>query len=249
MSVIDLIHAVVLSAGNPIVNALVLMNHPRKMIDSFCPPSASSLRRDAIGGRRIGSLFPAFGRQIKCSESRLQRRARSTISLLSSVASTAVAQSSMYPSHPPFVFDGRSTSACRAWPYGSSFGWSILVGTCSCIGGFSSSVFHSLQSIRSSARSNVVSEYCENSVGPGDEPKGSLFSIDPTSVSDFSISSSFSFVLWRYQVAQHLDDILGCVCNLLYALSMSFFAHRIGSFGLWKRMQCILCRKRWIACP
>ena len=180
-SVIEVIHALVLSSGKPIVNALVFINHPKNIIDSFRPPSASSLRIEAMGGRRIGSLAPSFGLQMRCSESKLQSLALFTISSFSSVANTAVAQSSMYPSHPPFVSDGRSTSACSAMPNGSSSGRVWGRGTWSWSGGFSSSVFHSGHSIRSSARSNVVSENWEKKDGPGEDPKGSLVRIDPIS--------------------------------------------------------------------
>ena len=72
---------------------------------------------------------------------------------------------------------------------------------------------HSSQFIRSTARSNVVSDNCENIAGPGDDPKGRRQSIVPISSVDFVFRLPSSFRSWRNHVEQHLVDISGVVCR------------------------------------
>ena len=83
------------SVGRPIVKALVLISHPRKMMCSAIPPSASSFRRDAVSGHSIGSRFPALGLNWRCNAIKTPASARLTCCVFSSDASTAVARSSM----------------------------------------------------------------------------------------------------------------------------------------------------------
>lgn len=65
-----------------------------------------------------------------------------------------------------------------------------------------------------------MSEQTEKNAGAGEDPKGSLVRRAP-------ISSPPGVV----QVAMHLDEIIGLVCNRLYAFSMSILLHTIGLLG------------------
>ena len=73
--------------------------------------------------------------------------------------------------------------------------------------------FHSSQFIRSTARSNVVSENCENIAGPGDDPNGRRQSIVLISSVNFVFRLPSLFRSWRNHVEQHLVDISGVVCR------------------------------------
>ena len=67
-------------------------------MSSWRPPSAASLRSEAILGRSMGSSRPLFGLQTKWRAIRLHSLALSTIAGFSGVSSTAVVLSPMYPS-------------------------------------------------------------------------------------------------------------------------------------------------------
>ena len=209
MSCIDFFQAVAFSVGRPIVKSLVFISQPKKISISAKPPSARSFLTEAMGERSIGSFSGSRGRQVKKSDMRLQRRALSTIALFSKVSSTIEVPSSMYPSVPPLRSEGSLMSASRASPKGRSSGRRAGWGTSSWRGGASLLGSQSSQFMRSSARSKVHSENWEKIAGAGEDPNGSLVSIDPTFWTDFDKISPRSFILWRNQVEQHLAATLG----------------------------------------
>ena len=73
--------------------------------------------------------------------------------------------------------------------------------------------FYRSQFIRSTAKSNVVSDNCENIAGPGDDPNERRQSIVPISSVDFVFRLPSSFRSWRNHVVQHLTDISGVMCR------------------------------------
>ena len=85
-------------------------------MSSWRPPSAASLRLEAILGQRMGSSGPLFGLQIKLRAIRLHSLALLTIAEFYGVSRTAVVLSSMYPSQPPFVLGGRWMAGGKAIP-------------------------------------------------------------------------------------------------------------------------------------
>ena len=59
---IDCVHAVALSSGRAMVNALVFKHQPKRIIFSANPPSgAANFCNDAISGQVIGSNTPVCG--------------------------------------------------------------------------------------------------------------------------------------------------------------------------------------------
>ena len=114
----------------------------------------------------------------------------------------------MYPSTPAFWDGGSRTSAFSALLNGIEScirsGWCSL----SMCGDGSSSGSQCGQCSRSLARSNIVSEPFENSLGAGDDPKGSRVSIDAMNCLNILPSLSISFVS---HAAMHLDAIRGVV--------------------------------------
>lgn len=78
-----------------------------------------------------------------------------------------------------------------------------------------------------------MSDPIEKCAGAGEEPKGSLVRRIPVSVP-----------LRLGHTAMHLLAILGVVCSLLYAFSMSILLQSITLFGLWYRMLWMTCKKR-----
>eukprot|EP00956_Cyclotella_meneghiniana_P038872 scaffold161412_cov40-Cyclotella_meneghiniana.AAC.1 len=101
--------------------------------------------------------------------------------MLSFVASTAVAKSSMYSSVPAIWSVGSLTSASRALPNFISDGRIVVFGISVFIGESISDGIHSGQCIRSFARSDVMSEPTEKWAGAGEDPNGSLVSKTPMS--------------------------------------------------------------------
>ena len=71
-------HAFAFSFGSEIVNDLVFIVQPRKVMISDSPPSACNLRSEAASGRLMGSSVPACGRNCKWSAIRTADFARST---------------------------------------------------------------------------------------------------------------------------------------------------------------------------
>ena len=67
--------------------------------------------------------------------------------------------------------------------------------------------------MRSTAKSNVVSENWENIAGPGEDPKGRRYNMVPISSSDFFFEVPSSFRSCRNQVEQHFAEISGVVCR------------------------------------
>ena len=157
-----------------------------------------SFRFEAILGLRIGSSSPLFGRHIRWSAIRLQVFALSTIFFVfESESSTVVALLSMYPSHPPFVWDGGWAATRRAIPNGM-LSSSLSVGeTLLWRGGGSLCGSQMSQFMRSTAKSNVVTKNWENIAGHGEDPKARRHSMVPISSSGFFFKVPSSFRLCR----------------------------------------------------
>ena len=98
------------------------MVQPSRLITSWSVPLASSFQIKIMSGWVRGSAGPAFSWNVTCATMGTACCARFVILWLDGVSSVMVAESSMYPSTPPFCEEGRWISTGKAGPNGMESG-------------------------------------------------------------------------------------------------------------------------------
>jgi hypothetical protein len=168
------VHAWNLSSGRPILNVRVQILQPSRIPCSLGPPSALSLSSARKRSRGIGSSV-ARGRLrmwiARGTAAGVRRQ-------FSDVSRKTVVKSSTKQSTFPSGQAGGSRASGRAAPNGTVGGRRIGCGTKCCIGLWHIVGSHSLQAMRSLARSVTISDAVHQVGGQPDPPNDNLSSIN-----------------------------------------------------------------------